>query len=140
MGYITSVASCENVSDKNASELMKDNQFRRVLVRRVIGKKDSCHILVVRDVTDTLRKYVKICEEHDITHNPEFENALPRAVFPGMATKYNQIWYGEEKKEMTRSLGHGNGRIENIDGNTKSFEGFVQLIFDKRATSLKIRC
>lgn len=79
---------------------MKYDWLRTVPMRCLIVKKDGCGILYVKDDTEMLRKPVKFCGKDDIAFHLRLKNALSRASFPSMTTKYIQTEYEEVKKKV----------------------------------------
>lgn len=103
--YIESVADCNDVTTKNTRKLMKDEGFRRDLVRGGIRKKDGCGILNVKDVNELLSKQVEISGKADITFHPGRENAFSRAASPSTITDFVGSCYEKVKKKVMRSRG-----------------------------------
>lgn len=72
---------------------MKENWFRRVLVRGGIWKKDGCGTVYVKDLTKGLWKQVKIYRKDDITFPTGRENASSKAAFPTTISDFIQTCY-----------------------------------------------
>lgn len=116
-------------------ELMKVDRSRKALVRRRINKKHGLDTPNKKDVTAVLRKKVAFCSKDNITLRPEQRNALSNAVSTSRTMKYNRTFY-ENMKEVMAFRDSGNIWMENSDGNSAYFVGFIKLSSDETATTL----
>lgn len=83
-------------------------EFHKVLVTGGKAKKDCCGTLKVKSVIEKLQKQVELSRKDVILFLSQWGNALSKATFLSMTTKYTQTCYVEVIKEMTGSFGSRN--------------------------------